>query len=173
MTANISLDIEVKSQEWHEINEPHKLVSDLINKILPQTELRDILHQDIELELAISLVSNSQIQEINNEFRGKNKATNVLSFPSLDHQLIATKGLLNLLKDQQYIFLGDIVIAYDYLKEEAKNQDKTFNDHLTHLLLHSILHLIGFDHEQENQANIMESLEIKILKTLNIQNPYQ
>ena len=71
------------------------------------------------------------------------------------------------------LLLGDIVIAYETVKKESLAQKKKFHEHLTHLILHSILHLIGFDHEDEKMAKIMENLEIKILKTLKIQNPYQ
>lgn len=173
MTAKIIADIELKSKKWLDINNPEKLVNQIIEKLIPLTELKSILNKDFILELAISLVSNPQIKKINALHRNKDKATNILSFPNLDHNLIHQKGLKSLVKNSNYLFLGDIVISYDKVKSESLEQNKNFNSHLTHLILHSILHLIGHDHEDEIQAKTMEDLEIKILKTLNIKNPYQ
>jgi len=71
------------------------------------------------------------------------------------------------------LFLGDIVISYEYCRDDAIRQNKKFENHLTHLILHSILHLLGYDHEvDEKEAKIMEEKEIKILKKLHIENPY-
>ncbi|MCB1581103.1 MAG: rRNA maturation RNase YbeY, partial [Alphaproteobacteria bacterium] len=68
--------------------------------------------------------------------------------------------------------LGDIILAYETVRDEAKEQDKRFEDHATHLIVHGLLHLLGHDHIEEADAQIMESLEIEILRTLNIKNPY-
>ncbi|MBL6664437.1 MAG: rRNA maturation RNase YbeY [Rickettsiales bacterium] len=173
MSVMIDIDVELKSKKWLDVKNPTKLVEQITSKLIPLTELNSILKKDFTLELAISLVSNAQIKKINALHRNKDKATNILSFPNLDHALIHQEGLENLVKNANYLFLGDIVIAYEKLKSESKNQNKSFNCHLTHLILHSILHLIGFDHEDENQAKEMENLEVNILKILNINNPYQ
>lgn len=141
----INIDIVTKSKKW---DGKENLVEKITKKILPLTKVK--AH-----ELSISLVSDLQMKKINFQFRGKNKPTNVLSFPGLDQ-----------------FFLGDIVIAYETLAREAKEQNKKFNDHLTHLILHSILHLLGHDHEEEKAAEKMEKLEIKILHQLGISNPY-
>jgi len=114
-----------------------------------------------------------QMKKINFEFRQKNKPTNVLSFPALDENLIRKVGIKKAVGPCNHLFLGDVVISYETLKKESLAQKKKFHDHLTHLLLHSILHLISYDHEDEKMAKVMESLEIKILKTLKIKNPYQ
>lgn len=124
------------------------------NKLLRSSTLQ--VKNDEMVEVSISLVSDAQMKKINFQFREKNKPTNVLSFPAFDN-----------------LFLGDIVIAYETLEREAKEQKKTFNDHLTHLILHSILHLLGHDHEEEKMAQKMEKLEVKILHQLGISNPYQ
>jgi probable rRNA maturation factor len=113
------------------------------------------------------------MKKINLEFRGKNKATNVLSFPALDENLIRQIGLKKLAGADEYLFLGDIIIAFETLKKESLAQKKKFHDHLIHLILHSILHLIGYDHEEEKMAKIMEDLEVRILKKLKIKDPYQ
>jgi probable rRNA maturation factor len=168
----IICDIEVRSKKWLEIDGPEKLVEKLIKKLIPLTELKGIVTKEFTLEIAVSLVSNPQIKKINSDFRSKDKATNILSFPNLDHDLIHQEGLKKLVKNSDYLCLGDIVISYDKVKVEAEKQNKSFNCHLTHLILHSILHLIGYDHEDDTQAKEMENLEIKILESLGIKNPY-
>lgn len=142
----MKIDVVSKSKKWAG---KEKLVGKITKKILPLLKLKSC-------ELAISLVSDRQMKKINLQFRDKNKPTNVLSFPAFDK-----------------IFLGDIVVAYETLVREAKEQKKTFDDHLTHLILHSILHLLGHDHEEEKMAQKMEKLEIKILHQLGISNPYK
>jgi len=142
----IDVDVVTKSKKWVG---KEKLVERLAKKLI------SLVKSDAQ-ELAISLVSDRQMKKINLQFRDKNKPTNVLSFPAFDR-----------------LFLGDIVIAYETLEREAKEQKKKFNDHLTHLILHSILHLLGHDHEEEKMAQKMEKLEIKILKQLDIENPYK
>ncbi len=142
----IVVDVVTKNKKW---TGKEKLVERLAKKLISLTK------SDAQ-ELAISLVSDRQMKKINFQFRDKNKPTNVLSFPAFDR-----------------LFLGDIVIAYETLEREAKEQKKKFNDHLTHLILHSILHLLGHDHKEEKMAQKMEKLEIKILKQLDIENPYK
>lgn len=142
----MNIDIVTKSKKWEG---KEKLVEKLTKKIIL------LLKLDAE-EVSISLVSDRQMQKINFKFCAKNKPTNVLSFPAFDK-----------------LFLGDIIITYETLAREAKEQKKKFNDHLTHLILHSILHLLGQDHEEEEMAKKMEKLEIKILHRLKIANPYK
>jgi probable rRNA maturation factor len=167
------IDIVVKSKKWAEIKNVENFIEKTIQKIIPLTDLKKILKKNFILEISVSLVSDLQMKKINLEFRGKNKATNVLSFPALDENLIRQIGLKKLAGADEYLFLGDIIIAFETLKKESLAQKKKFHDHLIHLILHSILHLIGYDHEEEKMAKIMEDLEVKILKKLKIKNPYQ
>ena len=167
------IDIVVKSKKWAEIKNVENFVEKTIQKIIPLTDLKKILKKNFILEISVSLVSDLQMKKINLEFRGKNKATNVLSFPALDENLIRQIGLKKLAGADEYLFLGDIIIAFETLKKESLAQKKKFHDHLIHLILHSILHLIGYDHEEEKMAKIMEDLEVRILKKLKIKDPYQ
>lgn len=169
----ISLDIEVKSKKWDAQKNVEKFIEKTCEKLIPQTDLKKILTKNFTLELALSLVSDAQMKKINFEFRGKNKATNVLSFPSLDENLVRKNGIKKVVGTANFLFLGDIILSYETVKKESLAQKKKFEDHLTHLILHAILHLIGYDHEEEKMAQIMENLEIKILKNLKIKNPYQ
>ncbi|MDB4139027.1 rRNA maturation RNase YbeY [Candidatus Thioglobus sp.] len=113
-----------------------------------------------ESELLIRIVSPVEIQVLNKEYRAKNQVTNVLSFQSDIPEEIGEP------------ILGDVVICADVVREEALVGDKAFSDHLTHMAIHGILHLVGHDHTDLESANKMESIEIDFLKTLGISNPY-
>lgn len=171
--TQIKIDIQIKSSVWNNIKNIKQFINNTTEKLIKLTELKDYLnHKNSFLELSIALVSDEQIKKINHNFRSKNKATNTLSFPFLDEKLIKKQGLKNILKNQKYLFLGDILLSLETIRKESLNSDKTFYDHLTHLILHSLLHLISYDHKNEKDAQKMESLEIEILKKLKIKNPY-
>ena len=104
-------------------------------------------------------ISKEAIKELNSEFLKKDKPTNILSFPST--------GLS--FGDE---ILGDIAICPEIIKKEAAIQNKEEQDHLSHLIIHSLLHLAGYDHQEADSAKQMESLEVKALKKLGIANPY-
>jgi len=113
-----------------------------------------------ESELLIRLVSPVEIQVLNKEYRNKNQVTNVLSFQS------------DIPDEVEESILGDVVICVDVVREEALFGNKKFGDHLTHMAVHGILHLIGHDHEDIASANKMELIEIDFLGKLGISNPY-
>lgn len=113
-----------------------------------------------ESELLIRLVSPVEIQVLNKEYRGKNQVTNVLSFQSEIPDEIGEA------------LLGDVVICVDVVREEALLSKKKFSDHLTHMAIHGILHLLGHDHKDLTSANKMESIEIDYLDKIGINNPY-
>lgn len=169
----INIDIATRSKKWQTEKNIENFVEKTCRTLIPLTELKKILTKDFELEVTVLLVSDLQIKKINHEFRNKNKPTDVLSFPSLDENLIRKIGIKKAVAVTKYLHLGDIIIAYETTKKESLAQKKKFRDHLTHLILHSILHLIGHDHEDEKMANTMENIEIRILKKLGIANPYQ
>lgn len=109
----------------------------------------------------IILLNDEEIQKLNADFRNKNKPTNVLSFPAPQ-----------LPKEVENDHLGDIFIALETLQREAKDEKKLLAHHFQHLVIHGYLHLLGYDHESEEDANKMEQLEVELLKALNIPNPY-
>jgi len=116
-------------------------------------------------ELSIRIVNPDEIQDLNKRYRHKDKPTNVLSFP-MDLEL--PDGI-----DLPHELLGDIVIAADIIKQEAIEQKKSFISHFTHILIHGTLHLLGFDHINNDDAKIMEDHEINIMQELNFANPYK
>ena len=116
---------------------------------------------DEDCELTIRVVGIDEIQSLNRTYRHQNKATNVLSFPFESPAEISLP------------LLGDLVICHDIVIEEAKQQGKTIEAHWAHMVVHGVLHLKGFDHIDDVEAEVMELLEIKILDGFNIANPYQ
>ncbi len=114
------------------------------------------------VELSLVFTDDENIREINAEWRDKDKATNVLSFPAFP---LEPGGMLGPM-------LGDIVIARETVEREALELEKSFEDHLTHLLVHGFLHLFGYDHMDEEEAEEMESLETRILAVLGLSDPY-
>lgn len=115
-------------------------------------------------EIALLFTSDDAIAEINADWRGKAKPTNVLSFPApADMPIPAGEPRP----------LGDIVMAHGVIVREAAEQGKTLRDHTAHLIVHGVLHLMGFDHETEGDAHEMEMLETDILKGLGIADPYE
>jgi probable rRNA maturation factor len=114
-----------------------------------------------DAELAVALTDDAAIRALNNRWRGLDKATNVLSFPAP----AALRG-------DAPVHLGDIAIAYETMAGEAKNEGKPFGNHLAHLAVHGFLHLLGYDHESEPEAEAMEQQERAILARLGIPDPY-
>ncbi len=108
--------------------------------------------------LTVLLADDARLKMLNHDFRGKNKPTNVLSFPSGENA-------------ERY--LGDIAIAFDVAQREAKAEGKALIGHATHLAIHGVLHLLGFDHERPRDAKVMEPLETRILAELGIADPYR
>jgi probable rRNA maturation factor len=118
-----------------------------------------------EAELAVMLTDDAGIRTLNSNWRGVDKPTNVLSFPAL--QPSGRGGL-----DDAPRMLGDIAIAYQTTRKEADDEQKPFDNHLSHLAVHGFLHLIGYDHEKDDDAETMETLEAEILAQLGIPDPY-
>lgn len=169
---NLDIEVEIISKRWLKIINIEKFIKSQTAKLIKLSPLHEFLNMGVSFGVGLSLSSSALIKKINAEFRGIDKATDILSFGNLDENIIQSFGLKKAIGNNQYIYLGDLVLAYDYIEKEAQKQNKNFNDHLSHLILHGLLHLIGFDHEQQEMAKIMEDNEIKILQKLNIANPY-
>jgi probable rRNA maturation factor len=117
-----------------------------------------------DAELAVMLTDDAGIRTLNKNWRGIDKPTNVLSFPALQPERVPG--------DDAPRMLGDIAIAYETTRSEADTEHKPFDHHLSHLAVHGFLHLIGYDHENDDDAEIMECLERDILAQLGIPDPY-
>ena len=140
------IDIAVQAEGWPDC-------ADLAARAVAAAA--DQLDGPREGELSLVLSDDAQVQVLNRDYRGKDKATNVLSFP------------------QTGPLLGDIVVARETVAREALDKDVSFEAHTAHLIIHGWLHLQGFDHETDATAEEMEAIEIAALATLGIDNPYQ
>ena len=147
MPPDPEIDISVQSDAWPDMRGTIERIA--------RTTLSQAGYEG-PAEISIVLADNERIQALNGAYRGKDKPTNVLSFPQ------DGPGML-----------GDVILAYETIEREAAEQDKSFEDHTAHMLVHGILHLLGHDHEQDDEAEKMEKIEIKILDTLGIKNPYE
>ena len=114
----------------------------------------------IDGSINLKILTDENMKELNKRFRNKNTATNVLSFSNEDISKSITGNL------------GDIAISYEFVKRESKELKKNFDDHMIHMLIHGVYHILGFDHENDEMADIMEIKEIKLLNKLQIKNPY-
>jgi probable rRNA maturation factor len=154
---NCNVDVFVEEDQWIKTL---PLCEDLCSKAIKASfEYKDLIKESFHVN--IILANNEYLQKLNREFRGQNKPTNVLSFPSETDYT-----------DDDENMLGDIFLAIETIKEEASFDSKSFEDHLQHLVIHGFLHLLSYDHEIDSDAKIMEDLEIKILESMGIKNPY-
>ncbi len=163
----LEVNYNIEDNRWNEylnFNEFDKFIENIFNATI--NELKYVLNKKNTIELSIILTNDENIRKINCEYRGIDKPTNVLSFPLFENEFLKEYS------KSKYISLGDIILSIEIVIAEANEQNKTFIEHLTHLIVHSILHLFGYDHINDDEANIMEGLEIKILEKLNIKNPY-
>ena len=144
---------------WDEelINDFHEKLNIVLDEIYERTCL---ITSNLKTFISISFSDDKKIIELNSRFRKKQSATNVLAFPSND------------IFDNK-LFLGNIIFSIETIQKEANRDNKSVENHLIHLFIHAVLHLLGYDHETEQQAKKMEDLEIEILRNLKIDNPYK
>ena len=139
-------DLDIGKELMHKLNKAFEAISD-------EENLSDNT-------INIRIVNDKEMVDLNKQFRRKNSSTNVLSF--LNHDI--SKSMTG--------DLGDIAINYDFIKRESKELGKTFDDHIIHMLIHGIYHILGLDHENDEMAKAMEQKEVALLNKLNIRNPY-
>lgn len=154
MQAPLSIAFAVNAEGWPDELEP-----------IAETAIREALKQSKAkvtgvTEVSVVLTDDAEQRELNHQWRGFDKSTNVLSFPQIE-PFAPVSGLL-----------GDITLARETVAKEAEEMGISFEAHFTHLVVHGFLHLLGYDHIEEDEATEMESLETRILATLGIADPY-
>ena len=149
--ASIVTDIAILSDLWEGLPEAESVVRRAVAAVAARPDVA----VPAEAELSLALSDDATVQGLNRDYRAKDKPTNVLSFP-------APHGPL----------LGDVIIAFETLTREAAEEQLTPADHLAHLTIHGLLHLLGYDHETEADALRMEALETSILAGLGIRDPH-
>lgn len=162
----LEIIMHVQELQWKKSLRPYcKTITAICNATFDATKLA---HIDADWSLAVVLTNDAALQTLNHDFRSKDMPTNVLSFPAEERIEARAKSLAKAGMTE----LGDVILAYETIAKEAKEQGKTFKAHTQHLLVHGMLHLLGYDHMQPEQAKKMENKEIKILKSHDIPNPY-
>lgn len=121
------------------------------------------------IELAIRLTSDDEVQMLNRQYRGKDKPTNVLSFPMIQPDLL---DAVTQNSDDGEVLLGDIVLAHGVCEREAAERDIGLTDHAAHLIVHGCLHLLGHDHQGDAEAEAMEAIERETLAAIGLHDPY-
>lgn len=159
-TKKVGIDIAVEDESWRALPD-HELV--VYNSVLATLEVAGITAGQAGVEVSIVLTSDDHVASLNRKFRGKAGATNVLSFPASGAQDVPDAPRI----------LGDVVLAAGVVAREAMLQNKTIPNHTSHLVVHGVLHLLGYDHTDDVKAEEMEALEVTALKRLGIPDPYQ
>lgn len=157
--ALLTIDVAIDAGDWPPQDELEALCRAAIDAALAETRLKT---PQGGTDLSLLFTSDAEIQRLNAEWRGQDKPTNVLSFPAFPPDRSAPLPPL----------LGDIVLAAETVEREAAAEGKRRADHITHLVVHGFLHLVGLDHETDAEAEEMETLERRILARLAIADPY-
>ena len=153
---------------WPEATDWESLATRAAAAALNATPYGTLADAAATVEISIRLTDNDEVQALNHDYRHKDKPTNVLSFPMIAPDLLDTVANT----DDGEVLLGDIVLAYGVCESEAKDKGITLQDHATHLIVHGTLHLLGYDHQGQAEAEAMEQIERDVLAALGIADPY-
>ena len=161
----MSVDLIMEDARWKTLN-----LIQIANAAFKET-LSQLNLKSENFICCILACNNKKIEDLNAQFRGKKNSTNVLSFPSKVEVYETINGSQSE-TNADPLELGDIAIAYEVCKTEAIVSKIEFEEHVCHLIIHSVLHLLGFDHDEEKNAVEMEKIEVQVLAKLGISNPY-
>ena len=158
------------SGEWDSRTDWAALADGAVRAAVAESRHAALIEGGIAVEVSVKFGGDAEVRALNSEYRSKDKATNVLSFPMLDAGLIAQARSAGGCE----VLLGDIVLAHGVCAREAAEQSLALRDHAAHLIVHGALHLLGYDHETGDQdAEAMEEIERRALAGLGIANPYR
>lgn len=154
----IKVDVGQESELWGSLDVFEALAQKAIGMAASQSGVALMDGADV----SVMLSDDARVREVNRAWRKMDKPTNVLSFPAAEADRISSSP-----------FLGDIILAFETVEREAVDEGRPFADHVAHLMVHGFLHLIGYDHETDEDAERMEALETKVLAELGIADPYR
>jgi len=144
------------------------LATRAVDAAFAQTPSGELRQKSVAVEISIKLTDDAEIRSLNATYRGKDAPTNVLSFPMVQSDLLETLDI----GDDGEVLLGDVVLARETCAREAEEKDIPFADHAAHLIIHGTLHLLGYDHMVDHEAEAMEAIEVRALASLGIADPY-
>ena len=168
----VNLQTEIEDARWNEklpdIEAVVESVKNATFKYVAEHDSIQILFVDKPLKVNLCLSNDAHVQQLNRDFRHKDKPTNVLSFANIDFDAFDAYN-----EPFTEIELGDIIIAFETTTKEAQAENITLYAHFCHLLVHGFLHILGFDHIEDDEAEYMESFEKAVLQGMGIDNPYE
>ncbi len=157
------------SEEWDSSTDWAQLAEAAVRAAVAESIMPGLLDGAVAAEVSVKFTSDAEVRSLNADWRGKDKATNVLSFPMVEPELLAT-----LVRAEGEALLGDIVLAHGVCAGEAADKGIGVRTHAAHLVVHGTLHLLGYDHERgDEDAETMEATERRSLAVLGIADPYE
>jgi probable rRNA maturation factor len=165
MTLQIALD---DDEEWDSSRPWKTLARKAADAAIAESAYPELAELERSVEISVTLTGDDQVRGLNAKWRGKDKPTNVLSFPMADERDLSRANVA-----VSELLLGDIVLARGVCETEAAEKGVSVEQHATHLMVHGTLHLLGYDHHDDRDASDMEAREVRALKRLGIANPYE
>ena len=162
--VEIALDAD---EEWDSRRSWEELARGAAEAAIAESIFPELVTGSQSAEISVRLTGNEQVRALNAKWRGKDKPTNVLSFPMLDEQELKAANVAG-----PELLLGDIILAHGVCEAEAREKGISVEQHAAHLLVHGTLHLLGYDHHEDSDADDMEAREVRALHRLGIANPY-
>lgn len=165
MMVEIALEAD---EEWDSSRSWEPLVRRAAEAAIAESAFPQLATAERPLEISVLLSSDRKVRDLNDEYRGKPRPTNVLSFPMIDRDALGETTVAG-----PEMLLGDIILAHGVCDAEARDKGVSLEQHATHLIVHGTLHLLGYDHHDDQGAADMEAREARALKRLGIANPYE
>jgi probable rRNA maturation factor len=163
------LEIAIEAdEEWDSSRSWDELARQAAEAAIAESAFPQLAMSERQVEISVRLSGDEQVRALNAEWRGKDKPTNVLSFPMLEKHDLEQANVAG-----PELLLGDIILARGVCEAEAVKKGVPIEQHATHLLIHGTLHLLGYDHGDDDEAAGMEAIEVRALSRLGIANPYE
>jgi probable rRNA maturation factor len=163
------LEVELdRTRDWDSLTDWDMIAKQAVGAAFVVSSHGSLTNAPFTISVSIRLSDNGEVHDLNRQWRGKDKPTNVLSFPMLEAKKL--NALAN--TDDGEVLLGDMILAHSVCASEAAEKQVPLSQHVTHLIVHGTLHLLGYDHIDDTEAEHMEALEVKALASLGLPNPY-